>query len=612
MLSMLNRIPLRRPSIGRDGALDGAERLAAACHAIASAEYLARDIDRRPGGLADWRLDREDFLTRAPRLGPPVDAVSGPAATNALHVLRLAAASAVLAPTAPRVRCAANATLGASSAILQPRNHFGADGADHVSFLVSATCALARLRGRDARWVDACLWYLAAQATLSYGASGWVKLTSPVWRSGRAVIEVTRTRTYGDPLAWRLFHEHPRTTALLERGVLACECLFPAAHLLGGRPAPFFALAMGCFHLANTRVMGLGRFLWAFTAMYPPLLYATDREYRPGGARAGESPRSDAFPRTVALAAVGGAALLAVENARRRRRVRAGRGDERVLATRGGALRYRVADGAAGPNAPAVILVHGLGAVPEGWEWIAADLAEDHRVVIVDRAAAPPSGPGLDAEVGRLVDLARAEGDGRPVHLVGHSVGGYLALRAAGEVGAAVGTVSLLDASHPDQLRRSPAQATGTSRLGPALGIIAWSMRLGLGPLAQRPASLDRLPRAVRAAALDRFREQGLWVTARHEWRGLVADFVACGGAPPTTDVPRLVVTAETSEANDPVHRELQDEYAAGGIRSRRAVIDGADHDGLLYDRAHARRVAAEIRAFVASESTVGGEHVRA
>ena len=72
------------------------------------------------------------------------------------------------------------------------------------------------------------------------------------------------------------------------------------------------------------------------------------------------------------------------------------------------------------------------------------------------------------------------------------------------------------------------------------------------------------------------------------------------------------MVTAETSEANDPVHRELQDEYAAGGIRSRRAVIDGADHDGLLYDRAHARRVAAEIRAFVASESTVGGEHVRA
>ncbi|MGV7636605.1 hypothetical protein PJI23_29785, partial [Mycobacterium kansasii] len=95
--------------------------------------------------------------------------------------MRLAAAAAVLAPTAPRVRCAANATLGASSAILQPRNHFGADGADHVSFLVSATCALARLRGRDARWVDACLWYLAAQATLSYGVTdGLVKQLLPI------------------------------------------------------------------------------------------------------------------------------------------------------------------------------------------------------------------------------------------------------------------------------------------------------------------------------------------------------------------------------------------------------------------------------------------------
>ena len=37
-------------------------------------------------------------------------------------------------------------------------------------------------------------------------------------------------------------------------------------------------------------------------------------------------------------------------------------------------------------------------------------------------------------------------------------------------------------------------------------------------------------------------------------------------------------------------------------------MIDGADHDGLLYDRAHARRVAAEIRAFMARAGEVGAD----
>ncbi|WP_248489527.1 alpha/beta fold hydrolase [Tsukamurella sp. PLM1] len=453
-----------RPAVSRLGALDGAERLAAVCHAIASAEYLAREIDRGPGGLADWSIDRDEFLARSPRLGRIANAVSGRGATRAIHVLRLAASAAVLAPSPRAVRLAADAALAISSAAQQPRNRFGADGADHVSFLVSSTCALARAGQRDPRLVDACLWYLAAQATLSYTASGWVKVTSPVWRSGRAVLDVTRTRTYGDPLAWRIFHDHPRLTTVLERGVLACECLFPVSLLFGGRPAPLFAAAMGGFHLANTRVMGLGRFLWAFTSMYPPLLYATDPRRRAGVDDAGDPPRSGAFPRTVGLAALAGAGLLAVEHLRRRRRVRAGRGDERTLLTRAGEIRYRDLGAASDTAAPVVILAGGLGAVPEGWEWIAADLAGDHRVVVTDRAARPPDtgGPGLVGDVQRIADLAAALGGGNPVHVVGHSIGGYLALRAA-EAQPAIAGVTLLDASHPGQFRRSQVQARGRS-----------------------------------------------------------------------------------------------------------------------------------------------------
>ncbi|WP_148281456.1 alpha/beta fold hydrolase [Tsukamurella sp. 1534] len=602
-----SRLLSRRPRLGRDEALGGAERLAAVCHAVASAEYLTREIDRGPGGLADWSIERDEFLARSPRLGAVVDPVSGPAATRAAHIARLAAASALLAPTPAPVRAAAGASLAVTSAVLQPRNHFGADGADHVSFMVSAVCALARAGRANPRLVDACLWYLASQATLSYTASGWVKLTSPAWRSGRAVREVTRTRTYGDPLAWKVFDSFPRVTAALERGVLACECLFPVSLLFGGRPAPFFAAAMGTFHLANTRVMGLGRFFWAFTSMYPPLLYATDRRRRAGGADAAGAPRSDAFPRTVALGAAAAAVALNGARLRRRRRVRAGRGDERVLRTAAGALRYRVAGEPPGAAATAtVILVNGLGAIPEAWEHLALDLAADHRVITYDRAEDPPLGGSLDAEVTRLADLVRAEGAGAPVHLVGHSLGGYLALRAAESAGPAVGAVTLLDASHPGQLRRSEVQATGTAQLGAALRIIAWSMRLGLGELAQRPRTVDRLPEHVRGPAVDRFRDPRLWAAADREWRELLRDFEAKAGDPPATAVPRLVVTAELSEAHDPVHARLQDEYAAAGALARREVIAGADHDDLLYREEHALRIAALVRAFE-TEARVAG-----
>ncbi|NIZ92924.1 alpha/beta fold hydrolase [Kineococcus rubinsiae] len=101
----------------------------------------------------------------------------------------------------------------------------------------------------------------------------------------------------------------------------------------------------------------------------------------------------------------------------------------------------------AGPQAPVLLLVHGLGSASTGWALVAPELARDHRLVLVDLPGHGGS-PALDAagamtppELGRrLLRLARRCADGgRAVHLLGHSLGGWVVLEAAADDGAGAG-----------------------------------------------------------------------------------------------------------------------------------------------------------------------------
>jgi pimeloyl-ACP methyl ester carboxylesterase len=95
--------------------------------------------------------------------------------------------------------------------------------------------------------------------------------------------------------------------------------------------------------------------------------------------------------------------------------------------------RHTTALGAFG-RGPTVVLVHGLGSSAAHWLPVARDLARDHRVVLVElpgHGIAPmPEGLSLDVAARSLDDAIRSECDG-PVVLVGHSVGGLVAVAAA-------------------------------------------------------------------------------------------------------------------------------------------------------------------------------------
>jgi pimeloyl-ACP methyl ester carboxylesterase len=81
-----------------------------------------------------------------------------------------------------------------------------------------------------------------------------------------------------------------------------------------------------------------------------------------------------------------------------------------------------------------VVLVHGLGVSATHWLPVARDLARDHRVVLVELPGhgidEMPGGMGLQ-DVAALLDRAIAAESSDPVLLVGHSVGGLVAVSEA-------------------------------------------------------------------------------------------------------------------------------------------------------------------------------------
>lgn len=319
------------------------------------------------------------------------------------------------------------------------------------------------------------------------------------------------------------------------------------------------------------------------------------------------SHRSDTLPGLAAgLLAATSAAGIAGQFLRHRRVLR-GTGDEEFFETRAGnrlAYRFTEATRPATAPGPVVVFETGMLSTAQHWVWLRRMLGGDHPVLSYDRAGNGRSDYRrtdpftLGAAVADLTDLVRGVIGERPVLLVGHSLGGYLALRALESLrDIAVGVV-LIDPSHPAELHRSQSQAEGAKTFTFALTLMPESARLGLGALLKPPEWVSWLPEDSRQLALDQYRDWKLWQAGQREWQATYAEFLNFDGNLPKIGVPLHLVAATRTHRKSKDQAELHAELVAAAPTGEQHFIDDAEHDELLMNERPANEVAAIIDTF--------------
>jgi len=147
--------------------------------------------------------------------------------------------------------------------------------------------------------------------------------------------------------------------------------------------------------------------------------------------------------------------------------------------------------GRAGPaDAPVLLLIHGLGQnAHTDWSEPVQSLAREYQLVVVDLpgfgASPPPSGAYSFTTLGQqLAQLVTRLAPGRRVHVVGHSLGGAVALHLAHRHAALVDRLVLVDAAgillkqvFMRHLTAQAVPATGVAPIDQIVGRIGGRLR---------------------------------------------------------------------------------------------------------------------------------------
>lgn len=148
-------------------------------------------------------------------------------------------------------------------------------GGDRMRLLLLGALTLREIVPDGELATQATLLFIGANCTLAYFIAGLYHLPMAEWRAGRALIGVLRHPFYGDLKAAECLTKHPWVCRTLTWGALALEAGFPLA-LLGGARTMMPALAATLLmHLAIGHLMGLPRFVWAFLAAYPAVIFTS-------------------------------------------------------------------------------------------------------------------------------------------------------------------------------------------------------------------------------------------------------------------------------------------------------------------------------------------------
>ena len=155
--------------------------------------------------------------------------------------------------------------------LIMRRDLFSVEGADQMTLIVLLACGLGELSAGAGAL--AAVSFLAATTALAYFVAAIYKASARPWVSGEALVTIVATTSYGHPALRTPLLRHRRLGTAASAGVLLWESAFGVS-VVAPRVVLLALLVMGVgFHLGCGLVMGLNRFLWAFTATYPAVIY---------------------------------------------------------------------------------------------------------------------------------------------------------------------------------------------------------------------------------------------------------------------------------------------------------------------------------------------------
>lgn len=148
-------------------------------------------------------------------------------------------------------------------------------GGDRLRMVVLGALTLRELVP-ESEWVARMtVFFIGANCVLAYFVAGVGRLRVKPWREGTGLTLVLRHRLMGDAGLAAWLTRHTAVGRLLTWGVEVFEIGFPLA-LLGGpvTMVPVLGAAL-LMHLAIGHFMGLARFVWAFLAAYPAVVFTS-------------------------------------------------------------------------------------------------------------------------------------------------------------------------------------------------------------------------------------------------------------------------------------------------------------------------------------------------
>lgn len=156
--------------------------------------------------------------------------------------------------------------------VLRLRGPFNG-GSDYMTIQLLLALSFCRYTD-DPRWRLIVIWYLSFQVVLSYFIAGWVKIKTSEWRSGFALSRFVLNSNYRVPE----FLKRPFANSIFcfvsSWIILLFECLFPIV-LIWPQTVQYFTFLGLIFHGLVFIIFGLNRFVWAWSATYPILLFCS-------------------------------------------------------------------------------------------------------------------------------------------------------------------------------------------------------------------------------------------------------------------------------------------------------------------------------------------------